>query len=80
MEGMVVIEKEEYSNMIVAQEHLRNIYKLAFDGAELSWNKDDVRLDADAVAQYLKGIFSDECKIKFKELKAEEANGQPDNN
>ena len=84
IQSMVVVEKEEYSNLIVAQEHLRNIYKMAINGAELSWNKTDIRLDTDAVEKYLKSICSDECKLKYEELKkeltAEEANGQPDNN
>ena len=80
IESMVVIEKEEYSNMVIAQEHMRNIYKIAFDGAELGWNKNDIRLDTETVGQYLKSIFFENCKYKLEALKAEESNGQPDNN
>ena len=89
-EGVVITEKtvevnlEEYRNLIISQEHLRNIYKMAFNGAVLGYYVRDLRLDASAVEQYLKCIFSDECKLKYEELKkehkAEEANEQPDNN
>ena len=68
-ERNVTIPVEKYVSLVIANNHLKTITRLAFSGADLNWDGSDLNLDTGAVGRYIKAVFDADVKFKLRELK-----------
>ena len=79
-ESMVTISLDDYTELVIAKEHLDRIISTGFRGAELSWNKKSIRLDTSSIEDYIKVIRPIAVKNVFEKLTEEaKQNEEPDN-
>lgn len=72
-EVKVLVDIEKYTQLIIAEEHYKNIIEIALDGAKLStWRKGELDLDTDKVEDYIKAVEAGRVGYAISKLKAEQ--------
>ena len=55
-DGRVLITKQEYDMLIKSEYQLQLLTKIMYKNAVLSWKKEELRSDSDALTQFMKAV------------------------
>ena len=55
-DGRVLITKQEYDMLIKSEYQLQLLTKIMYKNAVLSWKKEELRFDSDALTQFMKAV------------------------